>query len=92
MKSLKRILEITGGALLILIGIVMIFTPGQGLLAIIGGVFLISPQHGRRLVWYIKKAWKRVKMFWYSWRFKRVVKRKILIKAKRLKQKISLKK
>lgn len=91
-KKIQRFLEITGGILLILLGIVMLVTPGQGILAIIGGIFLISPQHGRRLIWHLGKIWKRVKMWWFSWQFKRTIKRKIFKKAKRLKRKIKLKK
>jgi len=93
MKSFKRIIEITGGSILIIIGIVLIFIPiFTGAPILIAGIFLISPYHGRRIVWHLGKIWKRIKMFWYSWKFKRTVKRKIFRRAKMLKRKIIRKK
>ncbi|MFA6458478.1 MAG: PGPGW domain-containing protein [Patescibacteria group bacterium] len=85
-KQIQRFLEITGGVILILLGVVMLVTPGQGILAIVGGIFLISPQHGRRLIWHLGKVWKRVKTWLFSWRFKRTVKRKNFKRPKRSKK------
>ncbi|MFH0834019.1 MAG: PGPGW domain-containing protein [Patescibacteria group bacterium] len=76
----KRILEITGGVLLILLGIVMLFTPGQGIFAIVAGVVLVSPYHGRRLIWRLKEFWKLLKRKWYARKYRRVIKRKIFLK------------
>ncbi len=86
-KKLRRFLEIIGGGILLFAGIIMLVTPGQGILAIIAGIFLISPRHGRRVVWHLRQIWKRVKMWWFSWKFKRTVKRKNFRKAKRIKSK-----
>lgn len=91
-KQVKRLLEIIGGIALILAGIIMLVTPGQGVLAIVGGVFLISPQHGRRLVWHLGKIWKRVKTWFFSWRFKRTTKRRNFVKSRKLKRKLTPKK
>lgn len=86
--SFKRCLQIFFGSLLVLLGIVMIFTPGQGLIAIVGGVMLISPYHGRRLVWHIRCAWRKCKRWFYSFRFKRTIKRRIIQRIRRLKKRI----
>lgn len=91
-KEIKRCFQIIGGIILILAGLVMLVTPGQGILSIVAGVFLISPYHGRRLVWRIKRGWKRLKCWWFSWQFKRVIKRKVLKKARALRKKICKKK
>ncbi|MBU1089349.1 PGPGW domain-containing protein [Patescibacteria group bacterium] len=92
-SSIKRFFEIAGGSLLILAGILMLFTPGMGILAILAGVMLISPHHGRRLVWWGKQLWRGVKGWWYSFRFKRTIRHsKFMEKARALKNKIKLKK
>lgn len=84
--KLKRIGEITIGVLLVLLGVVMIFTPGQGSIVIVIGIMFISPYHGRRVLWRLKMLWKRTKTWWYSWRYKRTVKRVAYLKKKRNKQ------
>jgi len=81
-KKIRRFFEIIGGGFLILAGIVMLATPGSGILAIVTGIMLISPYHGRRILWWGKQLWRRIKSWWYSWRFKRVIKGKILRKAR----------
>ncbi len=88
LKKIKRYAEIVIGTLLVILGVILIFTPGQGTLVIIAGVMLVSPYHGRRLVWWIKQLWKRTKGWWYSWRFKRVIKSKIIKRARKLKKKL----
>ncbi|MFH0776199.1 MAG: PGPGW domain-containing protein [Patescibacteria group bacterium] len=80
MKKLKRFGEIALGVILILAGIIMLFTPGQGILAIVAGIFLISPYHGRRIVWRLKELWKTLKRKWYARKFRRVIKHKIFLK------------
>lgn len=91
-KKVKRFLEIVGGSLLVLAGVVMLATPGTGILAIVAGVMLISPHHGRRIIWWLKQFWRGLKGWWYSFRFKRVVKRKILQRAHKFRGRISQKK
>ncbi len=90
MKSnLKRFLEIAGGSLLVFTGILMLFTFGPGILAIVAGVMLISPHHGRRLVWWLRQFWRGLKGWWYSFWFKRTVKHsKFVKKARAFKNKI----
>jgi len=78
MISTKRFTEIACGSALVLVGIVMLFTPGQGILTIVAGVTLISPYHGRRLVWWLLQLWKKAKIKLYSLKYKRVIKRKTL--------------
>ncbi|MCF7836438.1 PGPGW domain-containing protein [Candidatus Gracilibacteria bacterium] len=90
-KEIKRFFEIVGGGFLILAGIVMLVTPGQGVLAIVAGIFLISPQHGKRVVWWGRQLWRGVKGWWFSWRFKRVIRRRIFQRAEKLKKKFSKK-
>jgi hypothetical protein len=85
--SILRFFEIIGGIALIIVGLVMLITPGSGIVAIIAGIMLISPYHGRRVIWWLKKKfWRGVKSWWYSWRFKRVIKRKIIKKVLFLKK------
>jgi hypothetical protein len=91
-KRIRRFAQIVGGGLLILVGVVMLFSPGSGLLAIVAGIFLISPQHGKRVVWWGRQLWRGVKGWWYSWRFKRIIKRRIFQRAERLKNKLKFKK
>ncbi len=92
-NDFKRFLEIAGGSLLVLAGVVMLVTPGMGILAIVAGVMLISPHHGRRLVWWLKQFWRGAKGWWYSFRFKRTVKHsKFVKKARAFKNKIKPKK
>jgi hypothetical protein len=90
--SILRFLEIAGGIALIVIGVVMLVTPGSGVIAIIAGITLISPQHGKRVIWWVKKFWRSAKSWWYSWKFKRVIRRKIFKKALALEKKFKLKK
>ncbi len=91
-KRVKRFLEITGGSLLVFLGVAMFFTPGSGILAIVAGIMLISPHHGRRVIWWGKQLWRGTKGWWYSWRFKRTVKHSKFVKtARKLKNKIKSK-
>lgn len=55
-RTLIRGMEIIIGLALIIAGLVMLFTPGQGLLFIALGILLISPYHG-------KKALKLLQIF-----------------------------
>jgi len=81
---MKRFFQIFFGILLVIAGIVMLFTPGQGILAIVAGIMLISPYHGRRVVWRICCAWKSFKRWRYSFHFKRTIKRSVLLKRARV--------
>jgi UPF0716 family protein affecting phage T7 exclusion len=58
-KTFFRSLEILIGIILIIVGIVMLITPGQGLLAIAIGIFLISPHHGKKIIAHAEKLWWR---------------------------------
>lgn len=58
----RRTFEIMGGVLLILLGIAGLFLPFlQGFLFIGMGIFLISPQHGKKLFTKAKKFWEIIK-------------------------------
>jgi transaldolase len=82
----KKIWQISLGVVLVLVGIVMLFTPGQGILAIVAGIVLISPYHGRRVIWRLKLLWKWVKQKWYSFFHTRVIKSKVWQKMQKLKK------
>lgn len=69
MSGLKRAITIIGGILLVLGGIVLLFLPGQGLLMIFAGIYLISPYHGKKL-WEYAKQWKKTKLDRYLKRFR----------------------
>ena len=56
-RHIKRLLQIIIGFVLVLAGIVMLFTPGQGLLTIALGVLLISPYHGHKIFVWLEKIW-----------------------------------
>lgn len=56
-KKIKRLLQIIIGTLLILPGIVMLFTPGPGVPFIVLGVMLVSPHHGHKVFVRIEKIW-----------------------------------
>jgi UPF0716 family protein affecting phage T7 exclusion len=82
----KKIWQISLGVVLIVAGIIMLVTPGQGILAIVAGIVLVSPYHGRRVIWNLKQLWKWVKQKWYSFRYPRVIQSKIWQKMRKLKK------
>lgn len=59
-KKIIRWLQIGGGILLIILGIIGLFLPFlQGILFIFAGITLISPAHGKKMVNKIKIWWKK---------------------------------
>ena len=70
-RHIKRLLQIIFGLILIVAGIVMLVTPGQGLLTIALGILLISPDHGHKVfVWLEKGWWWLVEYFPKKWQKK----------------------
>lgn len=63
-KHVKRTIEIIIGTILICAGIIMLFTPGPGIATIIGGVILISPNHGTKIINYIKVKYYDIKKYY----------------------------
>ena len=47
------------GGTLIFAGIAMLVLPGPGLLSIVGGITLISPKHGNRIIRWVKRQYRR---------------------------------
>ncbi len=62
---LKRGFEVAFGVLLVLLGMVLLVTPGPGIVVMVAGVMFVSPQHGRRLIYWLLCLWKWVKAQWY---------------------------
>lgn len=55
---IKRSLKITGGIILIIIGIVGLVLPLMpGVVPIFAGILLISPIHGKKIIDWLKKKW-----------------------------------
>jgi hypothetical protein len=50
----------------------MFVTPGPGIAVVIAGVMLVSPQHGRRLIWYLAQVWRRAKAYYHKYYHGRV--------------------
>lgn len=70
-RHFKRLSQIIIGIVLILAGIIMLFTPGPGVPAIIFGVMLISPYHGHKIfIWLEKIWWKFVEHLPKKWQKK----------------------
>lgn len=78
---MKRAFQIFFGGLLIVIGVLALATPGPGILIIVIGITLISPYHGRRIVWRIRCGWRWLKSWYYSFRFRRTEKRSKFLKS-----------
>lgn len=58
----KRSLEITGGIILIAIGIIGLLLPLMpGAVPIFAGILLISPAHGKKIIDWLKKKWHEFK-------------------------------
>ncbi len=76
---LKRWFEIIFGVLLIVLGVVMLVTPGPGTATIIAGLMFVSPQHGKRVIWWLNCLWKWLKAQWY----RRIYGRSRVFKRKR---------
>ncbi len=57
-KKLKRLSAIIAGISLIILGAVLLFLPGPGIALIVAGVFLISPNHGKK-IWQRFLDWKK---------------------------------
>ena len=55
-KVIKNVAKNTGGAFLIVIGCMLVFTPGPGLLTIFAGLYLTSFQGKPTLVAKLKKT------------------------------------
>jgi uncharacterized protein (TIGR02611 family) len=64
-----RILRVVGGFLLLLVGIIMLVTPGPGILAIAGGVALLSTEFE-----WARRIRDRVERAAAEWRAKRAAK------------------
>lgn len=61
-KKIKRWLQIIGGILLILLGIAGLVLPFlQGFLFIFAGIMLISPTHGKKILYKGKRFWEKIK-------------------------------
>jgi|AACY02.16.fsa_nt_gi Putative transmembrane protein (PGPGW). len=58
-RPTRRLLAIVAGSGLILGGIAMLVLPGPGLLSIVGGITLISPKHGNRIIRWVKRQYRR---------------------------------
>jgi hypothetical protein len=56
-KAIIRSIEIALGVTFLVSGVVMLFTPGQGILFIIFGVLLFSPYHGKKLLKHVQNGW-----------------------------------
>lgn len=64
-KDIKKIIRITSGVLLILGGIAGLFLPViQGTAMIIGGILLVHPPLGKKLIKPFKKVYHKVKQKW----------------------------
>lgn len=63
-RHIKRTIEIIVGTILILAGVIMLFTPGPGIATIIGGIILVSPHHGKRVIYYIQIKYHQLKMYY----------------------------
>lgn len=61
-SKIIRTLEITGGTLLLIVGIVGLFLPGlQGVLMIFGGIMLLFPVAGKKIIVKVKKFFKKIR-------------------------------
>lgn len=67
--TLRRLLEIIGGSVLIFAGILFALplVPLPGIPLIVAGVLLVSPYHGRRLAWWFVIAWKWALQKWHEY-------------------------
>jgi hypothetical protein len=73
-----RLVRIFAGGLIILLGIVMLFTPGQGVLAIFTGLWLMSAdvRLARRALIRVRIAGRRLRRKWRVYRERRAQIRK----------------
>jgi uncharacterized protein YqgC (DUF456 family) len=61
-RKIIRIAEITGGTILIVLGIVGLILPIlQGFLFIFAGIILLFPKEGKKIIRKIKKFFKNLK-------------------------------
>ena len=61
-KKIKKIIRITSGILLVLVGIAGLILPFlQGILLIILGVSLVNPALGKKIIKKIKKFYHRIR-------------------------------
>lgn len=62
LKGLKSIFRIAAGLILFMLGVIGLFIPIlQGVLLIFIAIPIISPEHGRKMVGWMKKKWKKRK-------------------------------
>lgn len=67
-NTAKRTIEIIIGIILICIGILLALpmVPGPGTLFILGGILLISPYHGQKIIDWGKEKWHYIKSKYFN--------------------------
>jgi hypothetical protein len=69
MQINNRPLEIFVGVLLTILGLILMIpgVPLPGTPVLLAGIMFVSPQHGRRLIWWLVCTWK-----WFKAHFHRL--------------------
>lgn len=69
-SATMRVLRVGGGILLLLVGVVLLVTPGPGVVFLAAGVMLIASVHPPLHHW-LSVRWRWGKTKWRRWRNKR---------------------